>query len=913
MEKHKGARGCQRVACDVFLSYSHHDQPAAALLQAELAKQGLSVFFDKTELHAGDRWLDRLQTAVNDCGAFVVLVGRDGVARWVGAETQAALNRHFGARGDGEPLPIFPVLLDGTPADALPAFLQLFQATAWDGASPPDEPLLAAVRAGTLLGVEGKPLEGPPFVGLAAFRSDQAHLFFGRQQETLAALSCFETRAGHAGVRWLEINGTSGSGKSSLMQAGLLPLIDQGWLWPRTGYARWQRIGPMLPGSAPVGTLIGALATAFGWEKADVRRYVEGDDDRALADWLCGRKPRDNPDDTAFLLAIDQFEELFTFAEADQRRRFDRLLAATLDDPDCPLFVLSTVRADFLDRFAEDLPRLVEVQNRKGRSWKLGPIGEAGLREVIDGPARLAGLDVDAVREAMLGEARDEPGALPLVENALDWLWQRRENGRLSGRLFTDQGGLAGLLSRSADDLLDGLGPQRGKALELLFRLVKVDPEGVRHARQRIGRDEAVVIAGGDEAGLAVVNRLSGQRRPDGAKGTGPLRLITVGDDGAVNLIHETLIRSKGLDEAGKPQSYWPTLWAYIEKNKERAARRERLQLMAREWKDRRGLARLSGLAGWSSLFGFRGLATKGSQEQRYLRWSRVRALVDAAFLGAILGLIGESVSWAVSRGAPVEAVAARWAYTLHIAKPPLPALVEIPAGSFRMGSHTNKHSKPVHPVTFARPFSLGATEVTFREWDACVNDGGCDYRPSDQGWGRATRPVIDVSWQDAQVYLAWLSRRTGKTCRLPSEAEWEYAARAGTKTEYALPAPDGSDEIKGKNLANCADCGSQWDLKETAPIGQFPANSWGLHDMHGNVFEWAEDCWHGNYDDAPEDGRVWQEDGGGNCSVRVLRGGAWGYGRDDARSGDRGWNNPVNRNYFIGFRVLCVSPIFGH
>jgi formylglycine-generating enzyme required for sulfatase activity len=721
----------------------------------------------------------------------------------------------------------------------------------------------------------------------------------------LAALACFDTRPGHAAIRWLEINGTSGSGKSSLMQAGLLPLIDQGWLWPRTRVARWQRIGPMLLGARPVEMLAESLARAF--DEARMAELIDelGRGEDRLRYWLRERKA----DDTAFLLAIDQFEELLTFAEAEERRRFDRLLAAALADPDCPLFVLSTVRADFLDRFGDDMPELTRVLNHVGKRWTLAPIGEAGLREVIDGPARLAGLDVDEVREAMLAEARGEPGALPLVENALDWLWQRRANSRLSGRLFTEQGGLAGLLSRSADDLLDGLGPQqRERALELLFRLVKVDPEGVRHARQRIGRDEAVAIAGGGEAGPGVVNRLSGQRQPDGGRQAGPLRLITVGDNGAVNLIHETLIRSKGLDAAGKAQPYWPTLWAYLEKNKERAARRERLLLMAREWRDRKGLARMLGLAGWSSLFRFRGLAAAGSLEQRYLRWSRARAAAEAVALAAILVVIGENVSWAVDRGAPLALVGERWAYTLGLARPPVPNLVEIPAGFFQMGS--NKAGEdPVHRVTFARAFSLAETEITFRQWDACVADGGCDYRPADQGWGRATQPVINVSWQDAQVYTGWLSRRMGKVCRLPSEAEWEYAARAGTTTEYALPAPGGSDDIEGKNLANCAGCGSEWDGKQTAPVGSFPANAWGLRDMHGNVFKWVEDCWHQDYyKGAPDDGRAWREEGSGDCSVRVLRSGPWNAHQGGARSAYRVRLFPINRNYNIGFQVVCVA-----
>ena len=318
--------------------------------------------------------------------------------------------------------------------------------TPWIGADPLPERLFADIRDRKVVN-ETIPFEGCPFVGLAAYRIDQAHLFFGRQKETLYALACFfDLRPGSPAVRWLEINGNSGSGKSSLMNAGLLPLIDQGWLWPGTEYAYWHRIGPMMPGPTPVGTLIGALATAFGWEKADVRRYVEADDDRALADWLCSRKPRDNSNDTAFLLAIDQFEELFTFAEPKERRRFDCLLATGLEAADCPLFVISTVRSDFLDRFAEDMPRLVSLRNRLARPWTLAPIGEVGLREAISGPARLAGLDVSEVKELMVAEARGEPGALPLVENALHWLWENRTDNRLSGRLFNEQGGLAGIL-----------------------------------------------------------------------------------------------------------------------------------------------------------------------------------------------------------------------------------------------------------------------------------------------------------------------------------------------------------------------------------------------------------------------------------------------------------------------------------
>jgi hypothetical protein len=215
----------------------------------------------------------------------------------------------------------------------------------WDGTGPLPKDLLESIRQRALLSAPTVPFEGCRFVGLAAYRPDQAHLFFGRQKETLDALACFETRGGHAPVRWLEINGNSGSGKSSLMNAGLLPLIDQGWLWPRTGFATWRRIGPMLPGSRPLEMLGECLARGFNVPMAEVIDELARGDDR-LRYWLRARKA----DDTAVLLAIDQFEELFTFADPEQRTRFDALLAAALDDPDCPLFALSTVRADFLDR-----------------------------------------------------------------------------------------------------------------------------------------------------------------------------------------------------------------------------------------------------------------------------------------------------------------------------------------------------------------------------------------------------------------------------------------------------------------------------------------------------------------------------------------------------------------------------------
>ncbi len=174
------------------------------------------------------------------------------------------------------------------------------------------------------------------------------------------------------------------------------------------------------------------------------------------------------------------------------------------------------------------------------------------------------------------------------------------------------------------------------------------------------------------------------------------------------------------------------------------------------------------------------------------------------------------------------------------------PEMVVIPAGRFRMGCLSGArammdYAKPVHEVTI-ESFALSKYEVTFAEYDRFTAATGRD-RAWDRGWGRGRRPVIYVSWEDAVAYTEWLSAHTGERYRLPSEAEWEYAARAGSGTVYSW-----GDEI-GNGAGPIADgCGSQWDNKKTAPVGSFGANAWGLHDMHGNLWEWVQDCWHDNY-----------------------------------------------------------------
>jgi len=229
-----------------------------------------------------------------------------------------------------------------------------------------------------------------------------------------------------------------------------------------------------------------------------------------------------------------------------------------------------------------------------------------------------------------------------------------------------------------------------------------------------------------------------------------------------------------------------------------------------------------------------------------------------------------------------------------------------IPAGSFTMGSPTTEQGRysnegPQHKVVIAKRFAVSKFDVTFADWDACVSVGGCP-KASDSGWGRDTRPVINVGWDDAQTYVEWLSKMTGQPYRLLTEAEWEYAARAGATTAYYW-----GGEI-GKENANCNNCGSEWDNRQTSPVGSFKPNAFGLYDMAGNVWQWVQDCYHGDYEGAPTDGLAWTS---GDCSNRVVRGGSWVDDPQFLRSATRGGFSTGNRSGYLGFRVgrTLVTP----
>ncbi len=231
------------------------------------------------------------------------------------------------------------------------------------------------------------------------------------------------------------------------------------------------------------------------------------------------------------------------------------------------------------------------------------------------------------------------------------------------------------------------------------------------------------------------------------------------------------------------------------------------------------------------------------------------------------------------------------------------PQMVVLQPGSFIMGSPEGEYGsfndeKPQHEVTIDYAFAIGRYPVTFSNYDLFAAETGREL-PYDEGWGRGIRPVINVSFHDALAYCEWLSEQTGREYRLPSEAEWEYAARGGAATAYWW-----GDKL-GHDHTVCESCGSRWDDDRTAPVGHFKPNPFGLHDMLGNTWEWCPDHWHDNYEGAPTDGSVWTADN--SEKPRVLRGGSWLNNPVSVRSAVRSNFHPHMKVNIIGFRV-CTT-----
>ncbi len=296
----------------------------------------------------------------------------------------------------------------------------------------------------------------------------------------------------------------------------------------------------------------------------------------------------------------------------------------------------------------------------------------------------------------------------------------------------------------------------------------------------------------------------------------------------------------------------------------------------------------------------------KEEVENRRREAARQRDEADRKRREATRVALAPTTTGAIQQASPAGAISAAGAGRSFRDCNVCPEMVVIPAGSFTMGSPASEPQRdadegPQHEVRISRSFAAGTYEVTFDEWDACVRENGCSNRAEDRGWGRGRRPVINVSWNDAKQYTEWLSRKTGKSYRLLSEAQWEYVARAGTTTAFSFGNSITPQLANYDSKVSYAGSPTASNQGKTVAVGSYAPNGFGLYDVHGNVWEWTEDCSNGSYNGAPTDGSAWTS---GNCGRRVQRGGSWHDYPRDLRSALRSRGDPSNRSFSLGLRV---------
>jgi formylglycine-generating enzyme required for sulfatase activity len=914
-----------------FLSYNSQDLALMQSLESALRRKdaGAKIFFAPTSLRAGGLWLPELAREIAEATAFVLLVGKKGVSAWQSMEYYEALDR----RVKHPDFPVVLLLLDGQPAPGLPFLRQLHWLISADPAS--EQSLAHMMDA--VSGNSASPGElwryTAPYRGLAAMTEADSDYFFGRGHETSEVINALAATSDKLPV----LLGNSGVGKSSLAQAGAIAaLMRQAWpetveappAWPAAFDAsRGWCFLKLRPGTDPVRALVEPFLWTWQFDAVDPKRaelqsswaqkLIDGKVElRDLLDATQARYREElhQPEPPAFLMYIDQGEELYVRPAERERRRFSEILSEGLGD--IRLRAMMSMRADFFGDLQKDEP-LYSVHQQVN----VPPLREPQLREVVDRPAELLSacfepqeLAADIAQRTAEESAKDA-GALPLLSYLLDDMWATMVK-RGDGKLRLPKGAIeigAVLVDRADAFFTTHLDSEEKLRRIFTLRLATVR-EGEEPTRRRASRSEF------SEEEWRIVSELADH----------PNRLLVTatpeGGETYAEVAHEAIFRR------------WEKLREWIAQEREFLAWRTGLEAARRAWQatteDLRQDALLMGAAltqaqSWlakrpEDLFaGDRDFIHQSGVRQRKARARarRVQALVYVLLVGIIIGLAGimneayikEQWSWYRTvrpyRVANIDPYvvtteaeqALKPGDTFRECAKDCPEMVVVPAGEFTMGSPasekgSNNNERPQHVVLFAKPFAVSKYELTFSEWDACVAYGDCDAVGDDGGFGHSLQPVISVTWDDAQRYVAWLSRMTGKPYRLLSEAEWEYAARAGATTAYSW-----GDEI-GTGNANCENCGSRWDAKRPAPVGSFAPNRFGLNDMHGNVWEWVADCNHGNYSGAPTDGSAWIADG--DCRNRIVRGGGWFFSPGGPRAALRFGYPTVYRFPNLGFRV---------
>jgi formylglycine-generating enzyme required for sulfatase activity len=924
------------------------------------------VFLDldpERGIKAGERWQAALRQAAERCEVVIFLISPDWVAsRWCLAEFLLAksLNKRiFGAIVESTPFADLPPemtvewqlvdLTDGSREYRVMVTLPPGDRTATVAFS---KDALDRLRFGLMqTGLDAsyfdwpprKDPDRPPYRGLSPLESDDAGIFCGREAPMIEALDRLRGLREAPAPRLLVILGASGAGKSSFLRAGLLPRLvrDNRHFLPlpiirpeRAVVTGQEGLLPALEGAvlglkitATRAELRGAINGGIATLRPLLRELVEKATPIGTLDSLA-QQGVTRPKAPTLVLSIDQGEELFLSEGQDEGQVFLALLRELLIDDAPPLIALLTIRSDSYERLQE--AKLLEGVRKV--PFDLGPMPKGSYSEVIRGPpGRLEGTTrafeiEEALVDALLAdvEAGTAKDALPLLAFTLERLYSEyHAGGQLKLAHYEELGRVKGSIEAAVERALqvadeDPKIPRDRLARLALLRhglipwLADIDPD-TGTPRRRVARRSEIPIESRPLIDLLVAQRLLAA---DVTKETG---------EGTVEPVHEALLRQWGFlqcwlaEDAGllsvvasvkRSSRDWAANGnksAWLAHAADRLTSAERLR-------ERPDLAANLGPIDWDYL-----AACRTAENVAHRRTRRAQALVGVLGLLVVAGVIG----W-VNQARLLEQW--RWSmvvrpYLLAEVRPHVlaveaerilkrgdpfkecardcPVMVVVPAGRFVMGSPDSERGAsdegPQHNVEFARPFAVARDDVTFDDWDACVAYGDCP-RAGDSSFGRGRQPVINVTWDDARRYTAWLSRMTGKPYRLLSEAEFEYAARAETQTAYPW-----GNEI-GRNNADCSKCGSKWDRRQPSPVGSFPVNRFGLHDMHGDVLQWTEDCYHPNYQGAPQDGSAWVE--GGDCTRRVTRGGSWMDHPQLLRSARRYGDLIDLRAFNTGFRI---------
>jgi formylglycine-generating enzyme required for sulfatase activity len=776
----------------------------------------------------------------------------------------------------------------------------------------------------------------PPYRGLLPLEAADAGIFFGREAPTIEALDRIRGMKDGAPPRLLVLLGASGAGKSSFLRAGLLPRLVR----DDRNYFTLPVVRPERAAINGEVGLLRALETAFTSQgatmsRADIREAIGGGAAtlRPLLNTLAERARAAFAGDHAqakaptLVLAIDQGEELFVAESGEESAHLLVLLRDLLADDAPAMLVLVTIRSDAY----EPLQTAKALESVTQQTLSLTPMPRGAYQAVIEGPAaRLKHSDralviEPALTQALLSDIEDGAGrdALPLLAFTLERLYlEYGGRGRLTLRDYDALGRIKGSIEAAAErafraaDNDSSIPRDREARLALLRRglipwLAGIDPD-TRSARRRVARISEI-----PPESLPLIRQLVEQRliATDMAHDTGEL---------TIEPAHEALLRQ------------WGLLQEWLKEDATSLGVMEGVRRATREWeengrnaiwlthktgrlelaerlRDRPDLVALFGKNEWDYL-----AACRKIEQQARDRGRLTQTLLYALLVGIIVGMAGwinqatikeQFNAFFVMRPyardqitpyvmtAEAERAKKRLESFRECAKD-CPEMIVIPAGTFMMGSPDQEAGRgrdesPLHPVTIAKPFAVSKYAVTFDDWDACVSVGGCPP-VSASGFGRGASPVINVSWQEANHYAAWLSRMTQRPYRLLTEAEWEYATRATTVTRYSF----GDDEAELGDYA-WYDANSE---NRPHAVGEKKPNAFGLYDVHGNVWQWVADCYAKSYLDALPDGSASRA----HCAEdrRVARGGSWDTRAANLRSARRGWYAADRRAQVLGFRL---------